>query len=69
MVLIETQQRQQIKKYCICIVVVTYLTELFKICKNTFCIYRFFKLILVFIRPVLTVESTDKMELGGLEFD
>ena len=67
MVLIETQQRQQIKKYCI--VVVTYLIELFKICKNTFCIYRFFKLILVFIRPVLTVESTDKIELGGSEFD
>ena len=67
MVIIETQQRQQIKKYCI--VVVTYLIELFKICKNTFCIYRFFKLILVFIRPILTVEPTDKIELGGLEFD
>ena len=67
MVLVETQQRQQLKKYFI--VVVTYLTELFKICKNTFCIYHFFKLILVFVRPVLTVESTNKMELGGLEFD
>ena len=67
MVLIETQQRQQLKKYCI--VVVTYLTELFKICKNTFCIYHFLKLILVFIRPVLTVESTNKIELEELEFD
>ena len=67
MILIETQQRQQLKKYCI--VVVTYLTELFKICKNTFCIYHFFKLILVFIEPVLAVESTNKMELGALEFD
>lgn len=67
MVLIEAQQRQQLKKYCI--VVVTYLNELFKICKNTFCIYHLFKLILVFIRPVLKVESANKMELGELEFD